>query len=283
MKLRIVLYCLIGGLPVSVAALGMGNFAWWWFSGVVLAASCVPIARYGPRGVVRQFAVIAPVLLVVTVLCLWSEALIFLPRSSEDPARELAGAAVLYSIFSLALAALARGLRLPDTSSAAVERPRPLRVAVAIPVCGLAYAFYYLVFGSIAYWYFTKEYYPEAEVIEIAERLGLWLWVIQAGRGAAMTLAVLPAIYSLRMSRRATALAIAALLWIAGGLAPLIPPSELMVPAQRVIHMVEILTQNALLGVTAVWLLRAKPRQATRVVSGAVAGSDAAAVAGGHP
>ena len=51
---------------------------------------------------------------------------------------------------------------------------------------------------------------------------------------------------------------VGALIWIAGGLAPLIVPNELMVTTQRMIHIVEILTQNALLGITAALLLRPK-------------------------
>ena len=78
MKLRVLLYCLLGGLPLTVAALGAGHFVWWWLSGLVLAASFAPIALHGPRGFLGQLGVIAPVLFVVTVLCTWSEALIFL-------------------------------------------------------------------------------------------------------------------------------------------------------------------------------------------------------------
>jgi len=47
-------------------------------------------------------------------------------------------------------------------------------------------------------------------------------------------------------------------LWIAGGAALLIVPNAWMIPAQRFIHTVEILTQNMPLGITAALLLRAK-------------------------
>jgi hypothetical protein len=75
-----------------------------------------------------------------------------------------------------------------------------------------------------------------------------------------MTLAALPIIYTLRMRRWHAALAVGASLWVVGGAAPLLVPNVLMVPAQRFIHIIEILTQNALLGITAVQLLR--PKQA---------------------
>ena len=258
MKLRVLLYCLLGGLPLTIAAMGTGHFAWWWLSGVLLAASFVPVALYGPRGGLRQLGVIAPILLVVTVLCTWSEALIFLPRTDRQPARDLFGALVLYVIEAVALAVLAPALRLTRESGLRVPR-RPLGATVLMLLAsGAAYTLYYLVFGAITYEFFTKGYYPEAEAV--AQRLGLWFWVIQIGRGVLMTLAVLPAMLTLRLDRWPAAIAIGALIWVAGGLAPLLPPNDFMGTALRMIHIVEILTQNAPLGITAVLLLR--PRSA---------------------
>jgi hypothetical protein len=79
-----------------------------------LATSFVPIALYGPRGVPRQLGVIAPVLLVVTVLCTWSEALIFLAGADRDPARDLVGALVLYVIEAVAPAGMGGTLTGPQ-------------------------------------------------------------------------------------------------------------------------------------------------------------------------
>jgi hypothetical protein len=257
-KLRVLLYCLLGSLPLTIAALGAGHFAWWWLSGVLLSASFVPIALYGPRGAWRQLGVIAPVLLIVTVLCTWSEAVIFLPGADRHLARDLVGALILYVIEAVTLAVLAPALRLTRESGLSVPR-RPLAPTLLMLLAGgVAYAVYYLIFGAITYQFFTKGYYPEA--VDVAQRLGLWLWVIQIGRGALMTLAVLPAILTLRLGRGPAAIAIGALIWVAGGAAPLLPPNEFMVTAQRLIHIVEILTQNASLGITAVLLLR--PRSA---------------------
>jgi hypothetical protein len=250
---RVLIYCLLGGLPLSIAALGAGNFAWWWLSGIVLAAAFVPIARFGPHGVLKQLGVIAPVLLIVTLLCTWSEALIFIPQALPDPRGALTGGAVMYLIVATMLAALAVGLRVARHDGEAERRP-PLAAALMVVISGVVYALAYLVFGSITYFYFTRAYYPDA--VETAHRLGLWLWAIQVGRGVLMTLAVLPAIYTLRLARWPAALAIGALIWVAGGLSPLIPPSDTMVATQRMFHIVEILTQNFTLGVAAVFLLR---------------------------
>jgi hypothetical protein len=76
-----------------------------------------------------------------------------------------------------------------------------------------------------------------------------------------MTLAVVPVIYTLRLPRWQAALAVGAMLWVIGGVSPLVVPNSLMVTAQRYIHIVEILTQNFPLGITAVLLLR--PRRAS--------------------
>jgi hypothetical protein len=257
MKPRVLLYCLLGGLPLTIAALGAGHFAWWWLAGILLAASFVPIALHGPHGFARQLGVIAPVLLVVTVLCTWSEALIFLPGADRQPVRDLVGALVLYLPAAVVLAFLAPALKLTRDSGVSAPGRAPASAALMLVACGAAYALYYLVFGAITYQFFTKGYYPEAEAV--AQGLGLWLWVIQIGRGALMALAVLPAILTLRLDRWPAALAVGALIWVAGGVAPLLVPNELMGTAQRIIHIAEILTQNFSLGVTAVLLLRRRP------------------------
>jgi hypothetical protein len=262
MKSRVVLYCLLGGLPMTIAALGAGMFGWWWLSGIVLAAAFVPVALFGPRSVIGQFAVIAPVLAIVTVLCTWSEVVVFFPALREQATRDLKGGVVTYFIIALVLAVLAWGLRLPKPASDDTVPRRSLAGALAvIPVCGIAYTVFYLFFGAITYQFFTKGYYPEGA--QIARDLGLWFWLIQIGRGVLMTVAVLPAIYTLRMSRWQVAIAIGMLIWVAGGLSPLLVPNALMGTTQRMIHIVEIFTQNASFGVVAGLLLRPKPTART--------------------
>jgi hypothetical protein len=69
---------------------------------------------------------------------------------------------------------------------------------------------------------------------------------------------VVPIIYTLRLPRWQTALIAGLLVWVVGGVAPLIVPSTVMVAQQRYLHIFEIFTQNFSLGVTAALLLRAK-------------------------
>jgi len=256
--LRVALYCLLGGLSLTPAALGSGGFAWWWLAGIALSASFVPVALFGPRRAMSQFGVVAPVLLIVTVLCLWSEALIFVqaPEVQQHAVRDFVGASVIYLILATVLAILAVLLKLPRMDGPKVEFRSASKVALLVVVCGVAYVTYYLIFGSITYQFFTKGYYPDAP--RIVARLGIWFWLIQLGRGVLMTLAALPLIRTLRMTRVQAAITVGLILWVAGGAAPLLLPNPLMVPAQRFIHAIEILTQNVSLGITMVLLLRAK-------------------------
>jgi hypothetical protein len=256
MKLRVILYFLLGGLPFTIAAAGAGHFIWWWLSGILFAASFVPVALFGPRKAAGQFGVIIPVFLIVTALCTWSEALIFSPGFSQHATRDLAGSVVMYLIFAVVLALLARLLRMAKESEPSVPHRTSVSAAGVILLAGLAYVVYYLIFGSITYQFFTKGYYPEAEAV--VARIGFWFWGIQLARGVLMTLAVVPIIYTLRMKRWHAAIAAGSILWICGGLAPLLVPIIPMGTAQRLIHIVEIFTQNFPLGVTAVLLLRPK-------------------------
>ncbi|HEV1993277.1 MAG TPA: hypothetical protein VGR03_03000 [Candidatus Acidoferrum sp.] len=256
MKLRVVLYCLLGGLPVTIAALGAGHFVWWWLSGILFAASFVPVALFGPKKAPGQFGVIIPVLLIVTMLCTWSEALIFVPGYSQHAGRDLFGSVVMYLIVAAVLALLAASLKMPKPGEPDSQHRTSVSAAFMILVSGLSYLFYYLIFGGITYQFFTKGYYPEAT--QAVARLGLWFWVIQFARGVLMTFAVVPIIYTLRMKRWHAAVAVGSIIWITGGAGPLLVPNGLMGTTQRFIYIVEIFTQNASLGVTAVLLLRPK-------------------------
>jgi hypothetical protein len=263
MKWRVILYCLLGGLPLTIAALGAGHFRWWWLSGILMAGSFVPIALFGPRTALGQFAVMAPALMIVTVLCTWSEAVLFFPKFREQQTRGMFSSIVMYLILGAVLAVLARLLKLSKATDLPVTHRSFVGSSSAVILSGLAYVLYYLVFGAITYQFFTKGYYPDAQ--QSVARLGLWFWGIQLARGLLMTLAVLPVIFTLRMKRWHAAIVVGLLIWILGGLALLVVPNELLGGTQRLIHTVEIFTQNFSLGATTVLLLR--PRSARMTAS----------------
>jgi hypothetical protein len=258
MKLRVLLYCLLGGLPLAISALGAGHPGWFWLSGIVLAGGFVPVALFGPRRWAAQFGVVALAVWIISVLCTASEAWLFVPDYRLHAVRNVVGGSVIYLIFAAVLALLAWVFKLSRPSDYTVEHRSVASTAFLILVSGFAYVIYYLIFGAITYQFFTKSYYPEAT--QQVGQLGLWFWVIQMARGILMTLAVVPVIYTLRMSRVQAALSVGALVWIAGGLSPLLLPNEFMGTTQRMIHIVEILTQNASLGITAVLLLRPRAK-----------------------
>jgi hypothetical protein len=266
MTVRIFLYCLLGGLSLTIAAAGAGHFGWWWLSGVVLSAVFVPVARFGPRLWPGRFATILLPLFVVGTLCTQWEVAIFFPGLRRAAGRDIATGLLMDVIVALALGLLLpKLLKLTDLSDSLPEMWSPWIAAGMVLLSGVAYVIYYLIFGWITYAMFTKQYYPEAE--SIARSLGLRLWLMELARGILMTLSVLPAIFVLRMRRWPAAISVGALLWVVGGVSPLLVPNALMVPAQRYIHIVEILTQNAALGITAVLLLRPPDRGSTGVIA----------------
>ena len=271
---RMLPYCLLGGLPFTIGALGAGHTASWWLAGVVLAAAFVPVAIHGPRGALAQFGVIAPALLLISVLCIWTEAMVFVPASRKDAIGILAGSSVMYVMFAAVAAALATALKLTRPPDRTVHHRPAAATAAFVVACALAYVVYYLVFGAVTYQYFTRDFYPDAT--QQVAQLGWWFWAMQFGRGLLMTVAVLPIVYTLRLPRWQAALAVGAIVWVAGGLTPLLVPNEFMGAALRAIHIVEIFTQNASFGITVVLLMR--PPEYRRVLRPGVASGPARVV-----
>jgi hypothetical protein len=255
---RIGLYCLLGGLCFTVSALGAGHFWLWWLSGVITVAALTPVARFGPRHPLALFGAIALTLVVVGLVCTLSEGVLFYPDMKAEALRDLMGGSVSYLIVTAVLVALAWVLKLREPAEQVIGH-RSLGIAIPmILLAGLSYVVYYMIFGAIAFQFFTKQYYPHAA--EQVAALGQWFWVYQWGRGTLMVLAMLPIVYTLRLPRWQAALAVGLMVWIVGGAAALLVPNSMMIATQRYIHIVEIMTQNVSLGVTAVLLLR--PRTA---------------------
>lgn len=261
---RIGLYCLLGGLCFTVSAMGAGHFWWWWLSGVITVAAMTPVARFGPRHPLALMGAIYLTLMVVGMVCTLSEGVLFYPSMKAEALRDLMGGAMMYLITAAVLVALAKLLKLTEPEALTVGH-RPVGIAIPmVLLAGFSYVVYYEFFGAITYLLYTKQFYPHAA--EQVAALGPWFFGYQLARGVLMTLAVLPIIYTLRLRRWQAALAVGVLVWIAGGGANLLVPNEMMPAAQRYAHIVEIMTQNVSLGITAVWLLR--PRTATeRVLS----------------
>ena len=208
-----------------------------------MAAAFVPVALFGPKTALGQFGVISPVLSLVSVITMWSEALLFIksPAIQEHWVRNVISDTVSHLIAAIALVILWRILKLTHPSTRASIRSPLAKAAAMVALCGIAYLVYYLVFGGLTYQLFTKRYYPDAGAA-VAD------WVTGSGesrfaRGLIMTLAIVPAIYTLRLAGGRPAICAGLLLWVAGGLSLLMVPNELMTSTQRFIHIIEIFTQ----------------------------------------
>lgn len=256
MTLRMVLFCLLGGLCFTLGAAQGGHFVWWWLSGILMTASLVPVFRFGPRNLLAQFGAVALLLVVVGLMCTLSEGVVFFPEMKAQMVKAFGGGIFVYVLAAAVLAALARVMKLTDRTEQQPISPRSAAMTVPLfLLAGFSYVVYYQVFGAIAFQFFTRQYYPHA--IEQVTAMGAWFYGYQFVRGLLMTLAVLPVVYTLHLPRWKAALAVGLMVWIVGGGGPLLVPSPNMVAAQRYIHIVEIMTQNVSLGITAVWLLRA--------------------------
>lgn len=265
MKLRIGLFCLLGGLCFTISAMGAGHFGWWWLSGAVVAAALVPVVRYGPKSLLAQFATIFLILVVVGLGCTMSEAVVFFPEMRAQMMAGLVGGSVVYLIAAAAMAGLAKLLKLSEGGGQEVTHRSALMAIPMILLSGVSYVVYYEIFGAITYLGFTKQYYPHAA--EQVAAMGAWFFGYQLARGLLMTLAILPLIYTLRLPRWQAAIVAGLIVWIVGGAGPLLVPSAMMTGTQRFIHVIEIMTQNVSLGMTAVWLLRPKAAKVAAAAS----------------
>ncbi len=256
MKLRIGLFCLLGGLCFTIPALGAGNFGYWWLSGLVTTAALFPVVRYGTRSLLAQFCTIFLLLEVIGLVCTLSEGVVFFPETKAQMLQAIPGGTVINLLVAAALMGLAKLLKLTDPEPQQIaHRPTGL-VGPLVLASAASYVVYYLIFGAITFQFFTKQYYPHAA--EQVAAMGSWFWGYQLARGQLMTLAVVPVIYTLRLSRWQTALITGMLVWVIGGAGPLLVPNGMMGTTQRYIHIVEIMSQNVALGITAALLLLPK-------------------------
>lgn len=256
MKWKIAVFCVLGGLPFSVAGLADGKAGWWWLAGILISTSLVPAAQFGPSKFLARFGVIASSIVAVGIWCTLSESAIFYPESRTKLLSSFIGGTVLYIANAAWLAGLARILKLRQPSDDLVRLRSMPTLAAVVLASGIAYLTYYYVFGELAFALYTKQFYPHAA--EQVAALEAWFPLYQAGRGVLMTFALLPMIATLRTKRWQAALVVGLVAWVVGGAAPLLVPSAQMAASQRYAHILEIMTQNVSLGITAVWLLRQK-------------------------
>lgn len=256
---RILMYCLVVSYLLAALATQSlrpsGATAWWWLSGFLLAASLVPVILWGPRRGIMRFFVFWSLLMGVGSLSLWIEALIFLKASPAQQLQDLWAPIVLFTVFALLLTLLMRpfGLSSAQPASGAPLAPAAnrSRIGMALVAGPLAYLALYYVFGALFFRLFTHSFYQNPSLplrVDMVTRLGLWFPVIEFGRGLLMAVAALPFVFFVRMRRWPTAVSLAAMFWVVGGLAPLLLPNAFMPLRLRAFHILEIFTQNAAFG-----------------------------------
>src|SRR5688500_18524435 len=117
--------CLLSCLPLTHAAPGARQLPSLSPARVVPPASVLSQARHGRRGARAQFGVIAPALLLISVVCIWTEVLVFVPQLRQGAVSGAVGAAVMYLAFAAVIALLAGLLKLTRP----IERTVPHRPA----------------------------------------------------------------------------------------------------------------------------------------------------------
>jgi hypothetical protein len=269
---RVALYCLLAALLFAVAVTGSLTphvIGWFVMQGLLVAAAMFPIARWTASRSTRLFWILWLPLMLVGVVTLASEAAIFIKTTPREVVTTYGRVAIAYTVLAAALAFSTFRFGVYDPSREDDRgTPTVVRIVAGIAAAGVIYLVLYFAFGGLAYQLLTKPYYTHqvagAGALKAGEdavkSIGAWFIVIQIARGAAMTLAFLPAILSLRVSHRSAAIIIGSAMWVVGGLAPLIVPNTVMPDRLRVYHMIEIFTQNFPLGVFAVLLLKPKAR-----------------------
>lgn len=263
---RALLYCLLSGLAFSVARtqslVPSRGLAWLWLEGFLFSAAFFPVARWGPQARLKLFAVVWLVLAIVGGICLHSETLIFTTFTLAEVLAFLRGDLLAFAAFAAALALLAGPLRIAAPATTALPaRARWPSVVGRVGVSGLGYLVLYFIFGGIFYTFFTRPYYEDPSLpLQAGEQtlahLGPWFPVIQLGRGILMAAAALPVVFTLRLGRGIMAVTLGIILWVVGGLGPLLVSGELLPLKLRLYHMVEILFQLGGLGLITGWLLR---------------------------
>jgi hypothetical protein len=198
MSLRIVLFCLVAGLAMTLAGAGSGSTGLWYVSGIFLVAAFVPFLVKGPVEHWKRFASAWCALAAITVLCTWSEAVIFVPAFRQQNKTVLLGGMFMYTVLAGVMTLCSGLLKLRPSGPQEPVAHRGLGGIVAgVLGAGLSYAVYYYIFGSITFQFFTRSYYSGAtplanaiQVVHCASRVRFPL--IQFARGTIMTLGALP-------------------------------------------------------------------------------------------
>jgi len=232
---------------------------WALLAGSLLALVMLPVALYGPWRGRTLFALIWWTVFYVGTLSTQIESYVF----TELPLSTLRTAVLEDFVSALVLAGLmvsllGKGAPLKESPKVPQTRWLSFSWAWRLLLCAVVYLFLYLVVGGITYEMFTKPFYQDPSLpLKSGENIDLFstLMPLQLVRGGLLAVAVFPLVRGLQVRRRTRAIILGLILWIVGGLAPLLLPNAYLPSTLRLYHAVEIFFQNFPFGVAIVRLL----------------------------
>lgn len=230
--------------------------------GVALAAGIVPVASRIPASPGVQFGVWF-CLVFLNLAAVAVEGTLFAPTAA--PPSALGANLLRLLVASAVVAGLASALFGRDDVSVRAVASRPLagwlwRLLAAAAI----YVALYLVIGGLNYSFVTRPYY-ETHAGGLALPSAQTVFLFEPFRGIAIALSVVPLALALRLRVGLTAVVAGLMLFIVGGLVPLLPQASLPFTL-RVASLWEIFAQNFLMGVACAYLFIGRRQSADRLL-----------------
>jgi uncharacterized membrane protein (DUF485 family) len=267
MSFRTLVYLSVSALLFTVTvnrSVSPASLGWALLQGLVITAAFYPVVRWTEIKPLKLFGALWLVLIIVGVVTIASEGAIFTHVSLRDMLLGNLNNALGYTVLAVAMAYLPSRLGLCAGPGETPKLRSARMTAFAVLPASVFYLVVYFIFGGIFYAAFTKPYYThqvaggELLNVDLPVTVAAWLPFIQIARGALMTVAMIPIVRMLRLRRWSTAVVVGSIIWVVGGLAPLLPPNPIMPGILRLYHTLEIFTQNFALGVAVTLLMRGK-------------------------
>ena len=245
---------LLDGLGSAAYEVKLADYGWTLVAGILMALFLGPLAGRMPASRGRHVLVWACVIF-FNMGSVAIEGAYFVSELVYIPIPTLLVQQAIAALVAALLIALIFPARGASTDLGRILHQRPWIAWVwRFIASGLAYMLFYYVFGAINYQLVTEPYYtahagglfvPSADKVLLAELI----------RAPLIILSITLFILSMRVDKRWLAIVSGLMLFWIGGIAPLVLQMNNLPLPLLVASAVEILCQNFLAGVVAVWLL----------------------------
>ena len=240
------------------------NAGWQILAGFLVALVLAPVVLRAPWRDSLLFGLLAGIIFYVGHLSIFIDAVVFVPSTlAELPLGIVEGLLASLVTAALLVAVIERGV---FGEGPQVARPLLTRRgwALRLAACAAIYVAAFFIVGGIMYQAFMAPFYNDPSLgLVVPDAMELVL-PLQFIRGLLFTIAMLPLALGLRVKRSTLALILAAVLFVIGGLAPLLIPNPHMPAQLRFYHSIEILLQNGSLGIAIALLLAPRREPAQR-------------------